>query len=221
MMKFIYCAGGIGRNMMDFARRQRNIKNSDEAIFFIDDSLDDGIEVYQTRSYTFTTALNTFSFSDLNNNIVIANGEPLHRRNIFDRTAKHSIELGQLIDPSACISETAFLGAGILVAPMASICSNVKVHQNVLINNLAHLGHDVQIGAHTVISPMVIIGGASIVGQGVYIGMGANIREGVKVGSHSIVGMGAVVVNDIPDEVIVMGNPARVVRKITNQKVFK
>ncbi len=221
MMKFIYCAGGFGKEMMDVARRRRNIKNSNETIFFIDDSLSDGVEVYQTRSYTFISALDTFSFSDLNHHIVIANGEPLHRRTIFDRITKHSLELGQLIDPSAIISETAFLGAGTLVAPLVSIASQAQVQQNVAINTMAIVGHDVQIGEHTVISSMVNLGGASTVGQGTYIGMGAQIKERVKIGNHSIIGMGAVVYDDVPDEVIALGNPARVMRKNIDQKVFK
>jgi acetyltransferase-like isoleucine patch superfamily enzyme len=47
------------------------------------------------------------------------------------------------------------------------------------------------------------------------------VKEGVKIGSNSIIGMGSVVYNDVPDNVIALGNPARVVRKNTHQKVFK
>jgi acetyltransferase-like isoleucine patch superfamily enzyme len=83
------------------------------------------------------------------------------------------------------------------------------------------IGHDVFIGENSVISSMVNMGGACIVGSDSYVGMGALIKEGVKIGSNSIVGMGSVVYNDIPDGVIALGNPARVMRNNENQKVFK
>ena len=50
--------------------------------------------------------------------------------------------------------------------------------------------------------------------------MGAQIKQGVKIGSNTIIGMGSVVYNDIPNNVIALGNPARVSRKNINNKVF-
>lgn len=47
-----------------------------------------------------------------------------------------------------------------------------------------------------------------------WIGAGAMIMRGVRIGARSIVGAGAVVTRDVPDDVIVVGNPARVVRHI-------
>ncbi|OYU72071.1 MAG: acyl-ACP--UDP-N- acetylglucosamine O-acyltransferase, partial [Alphaproteobacteria bacterium PA3] len=49
----------------------------------------------------------------------------------------------------------------------------------------------------------------------------AVIKEKVSIGSNSIIGMGAVVHTDIPEGVIAVGSPARVVRRNENQKVFR
>ena len=43
--------------------------------------------------------------------------------------------------------------------------------------------------------------------------MGTLVREGLTIGNNSIVGMGSVVFHDIPDGVVAVGNPARVVKK--------
>ena len=51
--------------------------------------------------------------------------------------------------------------------------------------------------------------------KNVWIGSGATILPGVTVGENSIIGAMSVVTKDIPDNVIAFGNPARVVRKIT------
>ena len=49
----------------------------------------------------------------------------------------------------------------------------------------------------------------------VYLGYGAMILPGVRVGTFSIVGAGAVVTRDVPAGSVVAGNPARVLRKVT------
>jgi acetyltransferase-like isoleucine patch superfamily enzyme len=43
----------------------------------------------------------------------------------------------------------------------------------------------------------------------------------MQIGHSSIIGMGSVVHIDIPDEVIALGNPTRVVRRNEDKKVFK
>ena len=54
------------------------------------------------------------------------------------------------------------------------------------------------------------------IGDGVWLGAGVIVNPGVTIGDNSIVGSGAVVVKDIPANVIVVGNPARVLREITD-----
>ena len=51
------------------------------------------------------------------------------------------------------------------------------------------------------------------VGEECYIGMGANVIQNRTVGAGSIVGAGAVVIDDIPSGVTVVGIPARIVKK--------
>jgi len=53
----------------------------------------------------------------------------------------------------------------------------------------------------------------TIVGHDVWIGHGALILPGVTLGHGVIVGAGAVVAQDVPDYAIVVGNPARVIRR--------
>jgi len=53
------------------------------------------------------------------------------------------------------------------------------------------------------------------IGADVWIGGGALILPGVKIGSRAVVGAGSVVSRDIPEDVVAVGNPCRVVREIT------
>lgn len=59
------------------------------------------------------------------------------------------------------------------------------------------------------------------VGDNVWIGGGVKVMPGVKIGSNVVIGGGSVVTRDIPDNVIAVGNPCRVLREITNQDLHK
>lgn len=53
------------------------------------------------------------------------------------------------------------------------------------------------------------------IGDDVWIGGGAIICPGVKIGARSVIGAGSVVTRDVPEDVIVAGNPARVIRQLS------
>jgi maltose O-acetyltransferase len=53
------------------------------------------------------------------------------------------------------------------------------------------------------------------IGSDVWIGGGAIICPGVNIGSKTVIGAGSVVTRDIPEGVVAVGNPCRVIREIT------
>ena len=54
--------------------------------------------------------------------------------------------------------------------------------------------------------------GLPIIGDNVVIGTHAQIVGNVRIGNNSIVGAGAIVTHDVPDNVVVVGNPAKILR---------
>lgn len=52
------------------------------------------------------------------------------------------------------------------------------------------------------------------VGENVWIGGRAVLNPGVTVGDNAVIASGSVVTNDVPDDVVVQGNPATVVREL-------
>lgn len=77
------------------------------------------------------------------------------------------------------------------------------------IDTRCHIAHNVKIGKHCLITSGVTIGGSTIIEDDVYIGIGAIIRNKIKIGKGAYIGMGAVVVSDVPEGVTVVGNPAK------------
>ena len=55
------------------------------------------------------------------------------------------------------------------------------------------------------------------IANNVWVGAGAVILPGVTVGENSVIGAGSVVTKDIPDNVVAVGNPCRVLRAITQE----
>lgn len=56
-----------------------------------------------------------------------------------------------------------------------------------------------------------------VIGDNVWIGAGVQVMPGVSIGSNVVIGGGSVVVKDIPDNSVAVGNPCRVIRRITEQ----
>ena len=49
--------------------------------------------------------------------------------------------------------------------------------------------------------------------EGAHVGIGATVKQDITIGKWSVVGAGAVVVNNVPDNAVVVGNPARILNK--------
>lgn len=74
------------------------------------------------------------------------------------------------------------------------------------------------IGKNCTIAQQVTIGGRSgiyevpVIGDNVYLGAGCKILGNVKIGNNSIVGANSVVIHDIPENAVVAGVPAKILR---------
>lgn len=152
--------------------------------------------------------------------VTIAVGEPYLRKKLYNKVIKTDLQLTSIISPKSNVSHLATIHDGTIIAVFCSIQANARIGQNVSVNSASIIGHDSVVSNNAVISSMVNLGGAAFVGSGTFIGMGTLVKEGVKIGKSSIVGMGSVVYHDVPDNVIALGNPTRVVRRNKQNKVF-
>jgi serine O-acetyltransferase len=83
----------------------------------------------------------------------------------------------------------------------------------VVIHEDSIIGKNVLIRSHVVIGGSGVKDGVAVVCDGAELGAGAKIIGKVSIGYNAIVGANAVVLNDVPDNVTVVGNPAKIVRK--------
>ena len=88
-------------------------------------------------------------------------------------------------------------------------CGNTIIEDNVKIDTLVHVAHDVHIHKNAEIPAGVIIGGFSDIGENVFVGVNSSIKNRTSVGDNAYLGMGTVVIRNVPANTTVVGNPAR------------
>lgn len=88
------------------------------------------------------------------------------------------------------------------------------IGENVFFDNLCHIGHGVQIGSNTTVTACTELSGSITIGSGVWLAPNISVTHKVNIGDNSLVGIGSVVTKDVPDNVVVAGNPARKLRDI-------
>jgi sugar O-acyltransferase (sialic acid O-acetyltransferase NeuD family) len=218
MILGIYGSGGLGRAIMDLAQTINTVKREWEKVVFIND--------YKTRSvingfevYTFIEFMD--NYPAVSTKVTIAVGEPKARRLLREKTIDSGFSLQTLIHPSVFIGSENQLGDGVVIQYGSFVEGHTKIDTNTLVLQLSSLGHDCIIGRDTVISPCVFLGGDCVIGNRVYVAAGVPVKEKLSIGSDSIIGMGSVVLREIPDGVIALGNPARAIRKNEDGRVFK
>ena len=86
--------------------------------------------------------------------------------------------------------------------------ANTVIGKNTFIDNQVHVAHNVQIGKNCMIAGQVGFAGSSTLGDNVVIGGQAGISGHLNIGSNVKIGGGSGVINDIPDNLQVMGYPA-------------
>jgi len=136
-----------------------------------------------------------------------------HRHRFTEQVAAYGIPFATLVHPSARISSQSSVGEGTLVSVGVIIASHTRLGRHVLVNRGVLIGHHTEIGAYVTIQPGANIAGACRIGEATYIGMGAVVIDHITIGAHSVVGAGAVVTKDVPDNVQVVGVPARIVKE--------
>ncbi len=89
------------------------------------------------------------------------------------------------------------------------ILTDTIIGLNVKIDNLVHIAHNCEIGSGSIIAAGAVLGGGVIIGKNCFIGLNATIKQRIKVGDNAVIGMGAVVIKNVPPGTIVVGNPAK------------
>jgi sugar O-acyltransferase (sialic acid O-acetyltransferase NeuD family) len=147
--------------------------------------------------------------------LVVCTGSPRNyfsRRLIVERLALPDERYATLVHPAAALGTTTRLGTGtvVLAGVVATIDVTIGAHVAVMPGTV--FTHDDVAADFTTFGAGVSLAGGTRVSEGAYIGSGALVREDCTIGAWSLVGMGSIVLQDVPAGEVWIGAPARRLR---------
>lgn len=197
-------ASGHGRVIADAALLSGDWQ---EVVFF-----DDAYPRLQSNG-TYLVAGDTNALINSGLSAIVAIGDNRIRLDKALLLQQHRVHLVSVIHPAAIIAKDSHINCGTVVFAGAVVNSGAVVGSSCIINSRAVVEHDCLISDAVHISPGANLGGGCQIDVGAWIGIGAAVRHGIKIGCFSIVGTGAAVVHDVTAHEVVVGVPARPLKK--------
>lgn len=144
---------------------------------------------------------------------VLGIGENKLRYKIGNLIISKNKELINIEHPTAVLSGTVKSGQGNFIGANATVNALATIGNFCILNTACIVEHECTIadGAH--IAPGAVLAGNVSIGKCSFIGANSVVKQGVNIGANVIVGAGSTVVNDIPDNKVWAGNPAKILKK--------
>ena len=150
----------------------------------------------------------------IHNTFAVAIGNNKVRFKIMTKLLNHGGNLPSLIHPQATVCPSATIGSGVYIHSGARIWTKAVIEDFTYISPNTVIAHHTHIGKACLISTLCAVGASLRVGDYTMFGFGTVVITGVKkIGTNVLCGGGSVVIHDVEDNVVVVGNPARVLRR--------
>lgn len=208
MKTLIFGAGNQGKVVADILKAQGK-----ENIEFIDDT--PGYAGTEVLGVPITGGLESLDSHDPENTeIIVALGVPWKRKSVVEKLKSKNIPFTTIIHPAAVVMDSVQVGDDVVVHPGAIVNTEVILKNHTLVNTGAIIEHRTTLHEGATISPGALLGAHINIGAGTVIGMGATVLSRVSIGEGCIIANGSVVTKDMGDNLFIIGNPARAIKKI-------
>ncbi|SDO28579.1 acetyltransferase [Vreelandella arcis] len=145
--------------------------------------------------------------------LVVAIGNNHIRAEKQNRLSDAGGKLVTIVHPTAVISPYASIGDGVVVFGNAVVNACAVIGSGAIVNTGAVVEHDCTVGEFAHVSPNAALAGGVNLGREAWVGACASVRQLLMVGAGAIVGMGAVVTQDVPPGLTVIGSPAKMLSR--------
>ncbi len=149
-------------------------------------------------------------YSDIN--FFLGIGDNLIRRKIAEGLSTKANFLS-ICHPKSSVSTTAKIGKGCFISINAVVNSFAEIGDFCIINTNATVEHEVKLDKAVHIAPGTVLCGNVSVGENSFIGANSVVIPGIQIGKNVTIGAGSVVIRDVPDNVTLVGNPSKIIKK--------
>ena len=131
------------------------------------------------------------------------------------KNIKARIEPGAIIREQVQIGDRAVIMMGAIINIGAVVGEGSMIDMGAVLGGRATVGKNCHIGAGAVLAGVIEPASAKpvTIGDGTLVGANAVVIEGVQVGKNCVVAAGAVVIDDVPDNMVVAGCPAKIIKE--------
>jgi UDP-perosamine 4-acetyltransferase len=134
--------------------------------------------------------------------------DTLNRTKVYEYLKLNNITVTPIISKNAQISSDVIINSGLIAMHGVIVNPGCIIDENVFLNTGCIIDHDCKINNNVFVSPGAVLSGRVSIKSNSFIGAGSVISTDLYIGENVTIGAGSVVVKDVPDNVIVYGNPA-------------
>lgn len=209
MKIIIVGAGGHSRAIYECIRHDKNL----EVIAFIDHVASKGSELIMNIPVLGPHSIVSKLITEENiKGFVIGIGDNKIRASRYEEFKLMGLEPFNAIHPTAKIAYNVDIGKGVMIGVNSIINTNAKIGKNCIINTGSIIEHEDIIEDNVHIAPGTSIAGRVKIKKNTFIGIGSVVKEYLTIGKNVTIGAGSVVLEDIPDNAVAVGSPAKIVK---------
>lgn len=203
-------AKGFAKEVLEILHQQDELKN---IVFYDDVNNDIGDVLYNKFPILRTENEVLHYFKTTSNNFTIGFGNPILRFKMYEKFNNLNGTLTTLKSKYSNIgSYEVAIGKGTILMDNVIVSNSVTIGKGCIVYYNATITHDCIIDDFVEISPSVNLLGYVKIGKFTQIGANATVLPNITIGKNVIIGAGAVVTKDIPDNTMVYGSPAKVIK---------
>ena len=207
----IFGAGGFGREVKMLIDQINLINPTFNFLGYYDDGVKNDHLINGFPILGGIKELNNSKNQSLN--IVFAIGNPKIKKELRKNITNKEINYPVLINPNVLIGfDHVNIGEGSIICAGTIITININIGKHVILNLGCTVGHDTNIGDYSSFMPAVNISGEVNIKNSVYVGTGAKLINQLEIGENATIGAGSVIIKDVPDNAVVVGNPGKIIK---------
>ena len=144
--------------------------------------------------------------------LLVGIGDNVIRGHLLKWLQERGVPLTCAVHPSAVIAADVVVEPGVVIIPGAVVNTRSRLRLGSVVNTNASVDHDCDLGEMAQTMPGSVLTGGVVVERYASIGSGAVVLPLKRIGENAYVGAGAVVLEDVPPNAVVVGVPARVIK---------